>query len=306
MSAVDGRTRHYGAFYGIDPLPTDDGRPLAVVWGNCQAEALRLVLDAAPSAPVRTVRTPPVHEFVGGDVPHLRRLLASCDLLLAQPIAPGYRGLPLGTSEVAQAIRPGGRTVRWPVLFDAALYPFQVLVRHHSAGDPPVVPYHDLRTVVEAATGTRPATPDRPEGYRRLARRSQEALAAREATHDTVRVSDRLERRHTGQFHTINHPGNAMLLSAAHAIQELLGGPPDAADPGRVLLRAVLTPQEPAVLDALGVVPEPGRGDWLLAGTPTPDDQVRAAHLAFYDAHPGFVAEGLRRHAATIELLGLA
>ena len=50
---VDGRTRHYGTFYDLDPVDRadtagqddgDDDRPLLLVWGNCQAEAIRVLL----------------------------------------------------------------------------------------------------------------------------------------------------------------------------------------------------------------------------------------------------------------------
>ncbi|MCM3516610.1 WcbI family polysaccharide biosynthesis putative acetyltransferase [Nocardioides sp. P86] len=45
-----GRRRHYGAFYGLDPVPT--GRPLLLLLGNCQAESLRLLLDPAAAEPL--------------------------------------------------------------------------------------------------------------------------------------------------------------------------------------------------------------------------------------------------------------
>lgn len=316
-----GRRRHYGQFYGIEPLPGDNAgrtgrigggaRPLVVLWGNCQAEALRQLLQGSPSGAIRSVRLPPVHELTADDLPHVARVLATADVLLAQPVADDYRGLPLGTRQVGALLPDGGRVVRWPVLFDAALYPFQVLVRHESAGDPPVVPYHDLRTLIEAATGRRPRSGDAAAASRRyveLAERSRAALAARERRHATVVVSDQLAKRSDRtalDFHTINHPGNRMLLAAAHAAQLALRLEPDAVDPRRVLLNAVLTPQQPDVLEALGLTPAPGRDAWLLAGERVEDEVVRSAHLAFYREHPGFIEAGLHRHADTIKALGL-
>ena len=76
---VDGRTLHYGEFYGVKPLPPDDGRPLAFVLGTCQSEALRVLLDSAPAATLRTVRVPPVYELEDDELPHLRQLLALAD-----------------------------------------------------------------------------------------------------------------------------------------------------------------------------------------------------------------------------------
>lgn len=305
----DGRTRHYGHFYGLDPLPENDGRPLVVAWGNCQAEALRLLLDtgpADPDSPVRSVRVPPVHEITATDLRHLRRLLAGADVLLAQPVTNGYRELPLGTRQVGALLPRSARIVRWPVLFDAAPYPFQVLARVPGAGDPPLVPYHDLRTLVQAHTGRRPRTPSAPEPYRELAERSRQALAAREEAHGTVRVSQALANRAPDGFHTINHPGNPVLVAAALAVQRELGLPQAAADPGRILLSSVLTPHEPEVFAALGLPPGEGRDRWVLAGEPVDDGQVREAHLEFYRRNPAFVTEGLRRHADTLATLGLS
>lgn len=319
----DGRTRHYGVFYGLDPLPPSDGRPLVLVWGNCQAEALRQLLDppATDSASgrtgtVRSLRVPPVHEITVDDLPHLHRILRRLDVLLAQPVATGYRDLPIGTADLAAGLCERARVVRWPVLFDSGLYPFQALVRQPGLGDPPLVPYHDLRTLLAAATGRRPEPTADPQVYRELARRSLERLAQRERHHETLSVSGTLGPRRATDFHTINHPGNDALLATARLAAEALAGdapepfepvdPVDPVDPGRILLRAVLTPHEPRVLQALGIDAAAGRETWLLGGEPTPEEQVREAHLEFYRHHPGFVEEGLRRHADTIAALGLA
>ena len=43
----------------------------------------------------------------------------------------------------------------------------------------------------------------------------------------------------------------------------------------------------------------------LLGGERLADANVRAAHLGFYRRYPGFVDEGLRRHAETIRALQL-
>ena len=55
---TDGRTRHYGDFYGVLPADPADGRPVVVVHGNCQAESLRLLLAADD---VVSERLPAVH-----------------------------------------------------------------------------------------------------------------------------------------------------------------------------------------------------------------------------------------------------
>ena len=103
MTVDEGRRRHYGAFYGLEDLPSGDAPRLAV-YGNCQAEALRVSLATAGT--VQSVRMPPVHELVADDLPHLERLLNWVDVLVAQSVADGYRGLPAGTAEVAARLRP--------------------------------------------------------------------------------------------------------------------------------------------------------------------------------------------------------
>lgn len=304
IAPIDGRTRHYGHFYGVDDLPDDD-RPFVVLWGNCQAEAMRILLTAGEA--VCGVRVPPVHEIVENDLPHVHRLLRRADVLLAQPVADDYRGLPLGTSQIAAQLRPGARVVRWPVLFYAGLYPYQVLVRHPGAGDPPIVPYHDLRTLRRAQRGRRQTSTLSPrelaQAYRDLARESRAQLARREDVHGTVVVSDVLDTPCADLAHTINHPGNTLLLAAARRLQAELGWPQDAVDPGRTLLSSVLTPLEPDVLDALGL-DVPPRPSFVVGGRPVDTAQVAAAHLDFYARHPGVVAEGLRRHAFTFGRLG--
>ncbi|WP_168582914.1 WcbI family polysaccharide biosynthesis putative acetyltransferase [Gephyromycinifex aptenodytis] len=304
----DGRTLHYGTFYGIHEIPQDE-RPLVLVWGNCQAEALRLLLTDSPSAAVRTVRMPPVHEIEAEDLPHLARLLERADVLLAQPVAHNYRGLPLGTAQVASGLPQRARVLRWPVLFFAGLYPYQVLVRQPDLGDPPLVPYHDLRTIIQAEAGRPAATRLDPQAFSQacaaLVQESRESLAQREQAHETLVVSDVLNTLSVDLCHTINHPGNTWLLETARRVQHALGLPEDAEDPGRVLLSSILTPLEEPVLQALGLDVDP-RPQWHCGGAVLQPQQVHAAQLEFYRQHPGFVQEGLQRHARTIKALGLA
>lgn len=287
------RRRHYGGFYG--PLPAG---PVGLVHGNCQAEALRVLLGHG------FVRMPPVHELTAEDLPHLHGLLARCDVLVAQPVRDGYRDLPLGTSQLAARLPRGARTIRVPVVRYNGLHPYAAIVRHPDdmARVPPMVPYHDLRTLA-AAAGRPPAGPPGAEVLRGIARRSVAELARRERDTD-VGVSDRLAGLGAAAAHTLNHPGNPVLIALARRVQEALGGPVDAADPGRVLLGGVRAPLSAEVVDALGLdaVPRPG---WTVDGAPVDDDAVRAAQLAWYREHPQWVAAGLRRHRDRLELLGL-
>jgi hypothetical protein len=321
MILVDlGRRRHYGTFYGLNPLP-DDGRPVLVVHGNCQAEALRVLLTGpwpgvdggSAAGSCATVRIPPVHELEADDVPFLAALLARTDVLLSQPVRDGYRQLPLGTAELAALVRPGATALRYPIVRYLGLHPYQGIVRHPSApaAVPAGVPYHDLRILAAVRDALPPAaaieaaqTVSAPaDVLRAVGAQSLRELARREAACD-VAVSDLLEGFGPAAAHTINHPGNPVLLALAHRLQRELGLAADAADPGRVLLGGVRAPLEAAVLAARGL-PGPGSEHWLVDAVPVPVAQVVSAQLAWYAAHPQFVPAGLERHAERISLLGL-
>jgi hypothetical protein len=132
---IDGRTRHYGTFYGLDPAdrrdanPADDDRPLLLVWGNCQAEAVRVLLAGSPTLPFRTVRVPPVFELTTSDFQHLVRLTSGAQFLLTQPVKDHYRDLPLGSGELAQMMPAGSTVLHWPVVRYSGYHPFQAIIR---------------------------------------------------------------------------------------------------------------------------------------------------------------------------------
>lgn len=302
----DGRTLHFAHFYGVEELATDD--PVALLVGNCQAESLRVMLDGGGLA---TVRLPPVHELDAGDLPHLARWLARADVLISQPVRDGYRGLPLGTAELAAQLDPHARVVRVPVIRFAGLYPAHAIVRPPSDPSlvPPVVEYHDLRVLAEAAARRAHAAPPAaaltPDRVRAIAEHSLGHLRLREAAHATVVVSDLFARPSFAQMRTLNHPGNSVWARLAERVRDRLGLPPHAVDPGRELLDAVHAPREPAVIDAFGLDDEP-RADWLVGGERVLAAAVREAHLRFYAEHPDAVAAGLARHADALRLLGLA
>lgn len=293
---MTGRRQHYAHFYGLLPLPRDD-RPLLVVHGNCQAESLRVLLDGEAS-PVRTVRVPPVHELTAGDLPHLDRVLAAVDVLVSQPVRDGYRGLPVGTAEILSRAGRRARFVLVPIIRWAALHPFQVIVRA-PAGDPPPVPYHDLRTLSLAAGG--PALPEIPSpgAVRAVRDLSVRELLVREERHGSVPVVDLLQAAGADAVHTVNHPGNGVLTGVARRVLEAAGSPAEPADPGRTLLDSVHAPVLPSVLAALGLDGTPGAAhdDWLVHGARIPDAAVRAAQLRWYADHPGVAGAGLDRHA---------
>lgn len=290
---MTGRQQHYAHFHGLLPLVRDD-RPLVLVHGNCQAESTRVLLEG--TGQVRTVRVPPVHELEAGDLPRLQRILDEVDVLVSQPVRDGYRDLPLGTAELLARAPRRPRLVVVPVLRWAALHPFQVIVRSPGAGEPPVVPYHDLRTLTLAAG--RPELPEVPSAraVRAVRDLSARELRARGERHGALPVDDLFDAAGDGATQTVNHPGNPVLRGVAERVLAALGLPGDVPDPGRTLLDSIHTPVLPEALDALGI-PGAGRPDWRVHGVTTSDADVRAAHLRWYAEHPGVAEAGLDRHA---------
>jgi hypothetical protein len=293
-----GRRAHYRTFYDAS-----DGDAVAVVWGNCQAEALRVVLATSPTFPLPTVRVPPVHELVASDLAPLRSLLTRTAVLVTQPVRPNYRGLAVGTDELVARLAPSAAVVRWPVVRYVGLHPFAAIVRgpEGAAADPPVVPYHDLRTLARAAG----RTPRRvlAAALREVAQGSVGELARREQATD-VAISDVFASFGAAAVHTVNHPGNGVLVTLARRIQRRLGLAADADDPGRELLGRLRAPLEAPVIEAMAL-DAPARPDWHVDGGRVDASEVEAAHLDWYGAHPDIVDGGLRRHAARADLLGL-
>lgn len=301
----EGRARHYNVFYGLQPLP-EGGAPLLAVLGNCQAEALRVCVQTSDR--VASVRMPPVHELVAQDVPHLERLLARVDVLLAQQVADDYRGLPVGTAQVAARLRPGSTVVRLPNYFSTVLFPEQVLVRHEDVTDPPLVPYHDVRRLGRAAGWRGPWLAPAP-AVREGAAASLAELERREREQRSLVISDVVRAAGAQAGWTVDHPGNPVLVALGRrALDAALPGSGAGAavtDPGRTLLASVLSPLREEVLAALGLPGEP-RPTWRVEGREVDDDEVGAAHEEFYAAHPRVVEVGVAKKADVLRRLGWA
>ena len=280
--AVIARRAHYAVFFGDVPPPAGYG----VVVGNCQAESLRLVIssDALPA-----VRVPAVHELTTADAERLHRLLAGAAFFVAQPIRDDYRGMPLGTAQLRRSLPAAARTVTVPAVRFAGLHPFQAVLRLPDfPEDPPLVAYHDVRTVARAAGLAVPASLP-PAAVRAIAEASRAELRRREGLGLDVAASDLLEPVVEDLARTVNHPGNALFLPLGARIVAALGAPGRAVDPGRPILASVRAPLEDWVVDAwrLDTAPRP---DWTVGGETVPADVVREAHLAYYAERPALLA----------------
>lgn len=271
-----------------------------VVLGNCQAESLRLLLDADD---VVSHRLPAIHELTAADVEPLQRLLARTDLLVAQPVGDDYRGLPLGTAQLATHLPPGARTALVPSLRYAGLHPHHLLV--HPPGldrpDPPAVPYHDVRVVLEAA-GRPPLPPLTVAAVRAVAAASVAELRRREEAHGTVRVHDLLLRPTADTMRTINHPGNAVLEPVAARLRAALGLDPRPPGVRRPLLSSIHAPLLPVVVETHGLDAD-ATSVWTLDGEPLSTASVRVAHLEWYAGRPEMLAAALDRVEPLVALL---
>ncbi|GAA1900264.1 WcbI family polysaccharide biosynthesis putative acetyltransferase [Williamsia serinedens] len=310
---IDGRTRHYGGFYGVGGAAVAAGstdHPVVLVWGNCQAEALRVVLNTVNTTPWGTLRVPPVHELTEDDLPHLDRLLRRTRAVLSQPVRRGYRGLPIGLDDLRERLPADVPVLRWPVVRWSALHPFQAIVRHPDdpSMDPDGVPYHDLRTVAAARDGRSADDPwdvDVPdEAFREVARRSGEELRRREARDTDIAVSDILEAVGAEATHTINHPQNGVLLRLGQRILDELGWAGTVQEPGRTLLGGIRAPVEQRVLDALGLTGT-ARSAWSVHLRTVSPDEIHRIQMDCYARHPGFVDAAVARHGEVMDLLGL-
>jgi len=272
--------------------------PLLVVVGNCQAESTRKLLMS--TGHFTGERIAPVHELEAKDMGWFLDLVARADVLVTQPIRDNYRGLPVGTRQ----LRTSARRVVVPVLRFDGLMPYQAIIRDpvDPALNPPVVPYHDLRTLAAAAGYAGAAAPS-PDALRRAAAMSVEQMRVRERAHGAVVVSDYLETNPV--WHTVNHPDNATLAFMASRVLEELGLSDEPVAPDYEMLGGLDAPIDAAAADALGV-PVAGRDEWRERGGGVIDvDEIRAAQLEFYRERPALVAHGLQRHAERIANLGL-
>jgi len=282
---------------------------LLVVVGNCQAESLRLLLAADD---VRTVRLPAVHEFTAADIAPLQALLARTALLVTQPIGDDFRGLPVGSRQLAAALPGGARTVLVPTVRYAGLHPHHLLV--HPPGledpDPPVMPYHDVRTVVSAAF-LRAGVPEPAQpalsaaAVRVVADASVAELRRREVAAGAVSVADLLAHPTDQTMRTINHPGNAVLAPLAARVRAELGLDPRPPAVTRPLLNHLHAPLEPAVVEAHGL-DVPARPTWTLDGAPVSTAVVREAHLRWYAERPWMLDAALGRSVELRRQLGLS
>ena len=296
---------------------------VAVIYGNCQAEALLQVLKqrAAFTQQYQLVSIPPVQSLQPRDLHRVSALVARADLLLTQPVRDDYRGLPIG-SEQMRALLPEHSTVlRFPSMFFAGLHPYHAYV--HATGVlgtalPLTESYHDLRHLAAAGWGLGDdaalewlhAFVGDAGVIRALAEEGVQALAEREKSLD-VGISAALQTLAWNAFHTLNHPSNEILAHVATSVHGQVGlqsasGCPTPQYSGPQILGFLRAPVEADVAASLRLTVPPGYSGWTSHGQAITADEVALAHLAWYRQHPEVVAAGLAEHRERMRELGLA
>lgn len=286
-------------------LLDDDTRPLWLIYGGPQAWALQVLLSTAPDRPYRAVPMSPDCWVPIGSVPYVAHWLTieAVVLILPRSAPAPSRVVPPGLVSGRLA---GIRTVTCSEVTFAGLHPFQVLPPPTSPEDPPLVPYHDLRTVAVAA-GLADHSRDSAHPSAQLVQQAASWSLAYQRMREEgceVTVLDRI--RHWGgrAMHAVDRPNNDLLADLACRIQRALGVPAEVHPPTEELLGDVRAPLEPLVVDALGLG-DPPRDGWLVRGHGYSTEEVEAAQLPWYTAHPKVVRDILAREHVRMDLLGI-
>ena len=198
--------------------------------------------------------------------------------------------------------------MRW-----AGLHPAQVIVRT-PAGEPPIVPYHDLRVIAACRRAgdhaARVTSADLPQLDERAVGALRDAslaeLTRRIEAHGAVDIRDALTRPGRRSVHVINHPTNDVLVEVADRIAAALDlGAPREYDPGRSLLGALVAPMDERAA-AFAQVPmsdDDVARVWQVRGQAVGEDELVAAHATWYAEHPQALADAVRRHATLLEIV---
>ena len=302
----------------LPPRLRRDHRPVALVYGNCQAEALRRILFTHPAFAEQysLLRVPAVHEITPRELALIQSRLPEVEVFISQEIKPGYRGMALGTEQLADLLPSNATVMRYPVAYFEGPFPFHVYVNRGNnplAASAPITDYHDLRTLFAASQGWDAATTLRrldelvldPNWVRDNAERSLKELSSRESAF-TAQLAPLIREHPTSSFKTINHPVNGLVVEVARQLLSYLGHQ-DAdrvLDSRQVYLDHMTAPLEPQIVRALGGEPSADtHGEWVTSAGTFGRTEVVTAHLAAYAADSGLLADGLRKHAERLRTL---
>lgn len=287
---------------------TRDVRPLWVLHGGPQIDPVRRLLNTNLDAPYIAVSTTCVDRATPADLGPMMRLINQADALITEPLPAGYRGLPVGLDDLIDRLRPGVPVVTIPRIAYAGLHPFHV-GRDPLAGlpDPPLVPYHDLRTAAVASghMTTEQAWESYPSAQfiREFAAWQLLRMRRTEATAD-IGVAGLVRGAGMEAVHTVDRPGNVLLVEIAEGIQACLDAESTAIDPGLPLLGQCTGPVEAPVAGALGLG-LPAVDTWSMNGHKVARTDIHVAHLRWYAKHPEVLKAVTAAESNRMGLLGL-
>ncbi len=294
------------------------------MYGNCQAEPLRALLEGSAEFSSRFVTEPiPAipelrNKLLAGDESPLRRLreaVSGASLVITQPVRDDYHGLPLGTDEVLAHAPREHRRLTFAALHHPGTFPYfgYVPVPDGAPARAPLVEYHDLRIMACAARGWSAERSERwlatyeppADALRSIWAHSQDVLGLLEQDLD-VRIADRLRAPDLPgrMFHTEDHPTVLLIGELAAGVHRALGlrwnPPPHPVD----LLDWISAPIDAHTVRALELKIEPQR-EWRRRGVTYTPEQLLAPHLAFYSERPDALESGLAFHAERLRELEL-
>jgi len=293
-------------------------RPIVAVYGNCQAAALRTLLNTSDDFKERfnVVRLPGAHEISPVQLKLVQRVLARASVVFTQRIRNNYRGMQLGTDELTKHVRSGARILTYPSMFYRGLHPYLVYV--HATGElgtpaPLTEGYHDLRFIYAASVGMSDSEAvawlqsfsGASDFIASVADDSINALSSRDQDMD-IPVSSVIRGLKERSFWTLNHPSNEVLGEAAKAAHSILGTENPKNLPGPQLLTSVVIPVHSDVREALHYPVKQSRMKWVVGSRSYFDEEVLAAHLDFYRARPEVLVSARHEHEALLARAGLS
>lgn len=293
-------------------------RPIVAIYGNCQASALRTLLNTSDDFKNRynVVRLPGAHEISPFQLTFMRRIFSRASIVLTQKIRNDYRGMQLGTDQLTEYVRSGAQILTYPSMFYKGLHPYLVYV--HATGElgtpaPLTGGYHDLRFIHAASVGMSdseaavwlPNFSGTSDFIASTADASIEALRARDQDMD-IPVSSVIRGLKERSFWTLNHPSNAVLGHAATIAHDLLGTEKPKHLPVPELLASVVIPVHSDVRNTLQYRAAESEMKWVVGPRSYSDEEVLFAHLAFYRSRPEVLNSASQEHAVALSRAGLA
>lgn len=237
---------------------------MVLVSGNCQGGGVAsLIKEVYPDWEVHSSQ---VFDYdLDNGLPEFERLVREADVVIAQPVAKGYRSTDVFSTEWIRAhVKPTAQVITFPVVYFKSYSPQTFATNEISALE---YPYHDADAIDAFLKGQEPAefvASSMAEKYlsARMVRAEADAhlfeLMAREANASVdVRASDIImnEFRQSQVLHSYNHPARSVLVGLVNRILDRIGVPRRVERDGVELLNAYVYPPVPAVVAALGLEP---------------------------------------------------